>query len=220
VLSNFHKMWLTHPEYEGARAIPSPAFKTKIGGAASTLGANTCCLRLSWTLNRCGHPIPAQFPGVAIYRGGRKADEYYIAAVSQMIRYLDAVYGKSLQAVATGPHGFNEPPKHFRQAGILVFWWGGPLPQGHVDLWDGEICCGHKHEIYPSKGGAAGMGTAAKRMPSIDRDRLICSHWYNAKKLHLWPAVMAGPVEVPKSAGLLLQIQEHKRSILQSPRYP
>jgi hypothetical protein len=187
-LPSFFCLVHNYPVRLGTGEISGSQVCRGIGGeVAKHCPVNTCCIRMSLALNRCGHPISGSVRGVATVPGGRNG-ELYIFSLSQMITYLTKVYFKPKTAVSR--NGFMEPPAGFRQRGIIVFWWGHSSTDsstGHIDLWDGTNRAGTQGIVPPGDP----KRTSTRTLPDLKPDGLTDQMWTDARKLYLWPAVSA-----------------------------
>jgi hypothetical protein len=186
-LPSFFSLWNNYPTRFGEGAVDSDELFRAIGGKVAAISpTNTCCIRLSLTLIRCGHPIPRAFKGVSTIPGERNG-EWYIPKLSHMITYLTHAYFKP--KIDHSTRGFRKPPDGFRQRGIIAFWWGytGDSSTGHIDLWDGSHRAGVKYLVPPGDP----KRVKTKTLPSIDEGHLVDQYWTDATKLYLWPAVSA-----------------------------
>lgn len=178
--------------YPSYAQLPSVRFKAMVGGTAGGQGdPDTCALRMSWTLNKCGYPIPARFAGAYILPG-RDLHEYYMLRISDLIKYLTAEYCTPLSAKSTT--GWSKPPQGFRAAGIICFWWGAAgSANGHIDVWDGSTRAGDPALITP---GAGAFDRSTLHRPGQPVESFTDHYWHNAREIYLWPAGKAVPAPV------------------------
>lgn len=128
-LPSVASMWDHYPDDHDASEV-----KKLIGGQVDADWIeNTCTIRLSRALNYSGQPIPPNFPGLNVVRGGDGM--WYAFRVRELRHYLEQRYGKpSFQA--NGPEAFlNANGKQ----GIIMFdVVGWTNATGHFDLWNGR----------------------------------------------------------------------------------
>lgn len=193
----FFDLWKHYPPYEGPNAIESPKFKRKIGGEAGRQNdPDTCAIRISYTLNKCGHRIPDNYyikykKKNAYILSGKNRNDFYFMRIEELIDYLTIEYFKPKSAKSK--NGFKRPPEGFRQRGILCFWWGGHGGnKGHMAVWNGSSCAGKKALIYPGE-----ATTTARTIPALGREGIYDSNWFNTRELYLWPApgIIVKPVK-------------------------
>lgn len=139
-LANFDTMWERYPEPSGEAEV----VKALIGGEVNVgWVTNTCCVRLSRSLNAAGFPVPGNVAGLVTLRG---ADGLrYALRVEETRKYLTRTYGDPQIVVPLTPPA--EPPQEISgRQGILCFQVKGwSDATGHFDLWNGQEC---RHHAY------------------------------------------------------------------------
>jgi hypothetical protein len=100
---------------------------------------NACPIRMSYVLNKTGHPI-ARSSGYSTVSGGD--GKWYIFRVRDMKSYLRSVFGEPDKKVMGTPN----PSDFSGMKGILVVQGSGwDDAGGHVTLWDGTSCSDSCH---------------------------------------------------------------------------
>jgi hypothetical protein len=92
---------------------------------------NACALRLSYALNHAGHDIPYTENQTSSGSDGN----WYFYRVSDMVTYLNNVYGQCIQTTTDNIQG---------QTGII--WQsdcGWDDASGHLDVWTGDNAMNH-----------------------------------------------------------------------------
>ncbi|AKJ31977.1 cytoplasmic protein [Caldimonas brevitalea] len=123
----------------------------KLGGKVqmnveANIFRNACPIRMSYVLNKTGHPISSNM-GYAAVSGSDK--RFYLYRVKDMLDYLNRTFGK--------PDKTAQSPKLQDFAGmkgiLLVKGHGWGDASGHVTLWDGTKCSDTCHLMYDPENG-------------------------------------------------------------------
>ena len=134
-LKTWAALWNAYPDY-----INSPIsedVKKDIGGEVTQawLGPNTCAIRLSYTLNRNGFPLPSNFPGLLTVKGG---DGYrYALRVAETRKWLAFTLGKPDFDLSKKAGAAFDKKQIEKLKGIIAFEIQFSDATGHLDLWDG-----------------------------------------------------------------------------------
>lgn len=134
-LHSWASLWGLYPDY--TNDPDSAAVKKSIGGEVTEpwLGQNSCTIRLSYTLNRNGFPIPQNFPGLATVRGG---DGYrYAFRVAETRKWLSFAIGAPDYEVKKKAGKPYDKDQLQTMQGIIGFDISFSDATGHLDLWDG-----------------------------------------------------------------------------------
>ena len=135
-LRSWSSLWNEYPDY--LNSPDSAAVKRMIGGEVtqSWLGPNACTIRLSYTLNRNGVPVPKSYPGLNTVAGG---DGYrYAYRVAEVRRWLPFAIGKPDFEIVKKKGVPFDKTQLSAMKGIIAFDVHFSDASGHFDLWDGS----------------------------------------------------------------------------------
>lgn len=95
---------------------------------------NTCAVRVSYALNRCGTHIP-RIRGKTVSGADKN---WYFYRIDDVIHFLSQIWGKPEAVVSLPPPGGGPIAG---KKGLLVFQISGFADaKGHATLWDGKNC--------------------------------------------------------------------------------
>lgn len=125
-------------------AVDVKAIKDLVGGRVkkSDLIDDVCCVRVSRALNYSGDPIPPRTKKIATVKGS-DGKNYAIRTIEFLKYFLD-VYGDPslvVDACESDICDYIQPSRFKGRRGAIHFVvdvFDGA--DGHVDLWDGEMC--------------------------------------------------------------------------------
>lgn len=131
-LPSFSLLWTHYPTGSAA------SVKAKIGGNVN-MGwvTNTCVIRVSYSFNKAGDPIPNGYPGLTTARGGDGLR--YAFRVSEFKPYLELKYKRPEVS------GTSRGDVQGRRGVIMFDVQGWSDATGHFDLWDGSMCAGSEY---------------------------------------------------------------------------
>jgi hypothetical protein len=130
------KFWIEYPDY--GTYPDSAVVKKDIGGSVDAAYIkNTCAIRLSRGLNYSGTPVPGNFPGLKIQKGGD--GKYYALRVAEMRKWLPQVLGKpDFDHKKKSGEAFDKA-KLSSMKGIIAFDIQFSDATGHLDAWTGSV---------------------------------------------------------------------------------
>ncbi len=132
-LPNFDEMAEWYPAEPSADEV-----KEYIGGDVNQAHyKNTCIMRVSWSLNYAGHPIPRDSGWFRTKQGEDK--KWYGLRVNEFWSYMTKIYGAPAIYERKGKNGVIPIEKFIGKRGIIGFRAKFTDATGHFTLWNGII---------------------------------------------------------------------------------